>query len=313
MIPFYPKEGCAYARLRQGGHVMSAAERRGHLLALFTIVVWGTTFLSTSVLLRDFTPLEILIIRMALGIAALTAVRPRRLQLKSRRHEWLFAGAGLTGVSLYFLLENYALTFTYSANCSVIISTAPFFVAIAVRLFLGGAPMGRSFYAGFAVAIAGIALLSFSGQALNLNPLGDLLCLLAAVCWGGYSVFLKKIETYGYDTLLVTRRIFLYGLLFLLPALPFMPVRFEVHALLRPVNLLNLLYLGLCASALCFVTWNVAVRRLGAVRTSVYIYLSPVVTIVASWLLLGDPVLPMALLGAALTLVGLVLSQRRQA
>ena len=206
---------------------MSAAERRGHLLALFTIVVWGTTFLSTSVLLRDFAPLEILILRMVLGIAALTVARPRRLQLKSRRHEWLFAGAGLTGVSLYFLLENYALTFTYSANCSVIISTAPFFVAIAVRLFLGGAPMGRSFYAGFAVAILGIALLSFSGQALNLNPLGDLLCLLAAVCWGGYSVFLKKIETCGYDTLLVTRRIFLYGLLFLLPALPFTPVGFE--------------------------------------------------------------------------------------
>ena len=292
---------------------MSAGERRGHLLALFTIMVWGTTFLSTSVLLRDFTPLEILIIRMALGIAALTVARPRRLRLKSRRHEWLFAGAGLTGVSMYFLLENYALTFTYSANCSVIISTAPFFVAIAVRLFLGGAPMGRSFYAGFAVAIAGIALLSFSGQALNLNPLGDLLCLLAAMCWGAYSVFLKKIETYGYDTLLVTRRIFLYGLLFLLPALPFTPVGFDVGALLKPVNLLNLLYLGLCASALCFVTWNVAVSRLGPVRTSVYIYLSPVVTIVASWLLLGDPVLPMALLGAALTLVGLVLSQRRQA
>ena len=289
---------------------MSAGERRGHLLALFTIMVWGTTFLSTSVLLRDFTPLEILIIRMALGIAALTVARPRRLRLKSRRHEWLFAGAGLTGVSMYFLLENYALTFTYSANCSVIISTAPFFVAIAVRLFLGGAPMGRSFYAGFAVAIVGIALLSFSGQALNLNPLGDLLCLLAAMCWGAYSVFLKKIETYGYDTLLVTRRIFLYGLLFLLPALPFMPVRFDVGALLKPVNLL---YLGLCASALCFVTWNVAVSRLGAVRTSVYIYLSPVVTIVASWLLLGDPVLPMALLGAALTLVGLALSQRPRA
>ena len=116
---------------------MSAGERRGHLLALFTIMVWGTTFLSTSVLLRDFTPLEILIIRMGLGIAALTVARPRRLRLKNRRHEWLFAGAGLTGVSMYFLLENYALTFTYSANCSVIISTAPFFVAIAVQAVPG--------------------------------------------------------------------------------------------------------------------------------------------------------------------------------
>ena len=58
---------------------MSAGERRGHLLALFTIMVWGTTFLSTSVLLRDFTPLEILIIRMALGIAAHNNAQPEPL------------------------------------------------------------------------------------------------------------------------------------------------------------------------------------------------------------------------------------------
>lgn len=290
---------------------LTTNERNGHLMALFTIVVWGTTFLSTSVLLRDFSPIEILALRMLLGVAALYVARPKRLRLHARRHEWYFAGAGLFGVSLYFLLENFALTYTYSANCSVIISTAPFFVAIAMRLFCGGARMGRGFYAGFVIAITGIGLLSFSGQALNLNPLGDLLCLLAAVCWAGYSVFLRKIECLGYtDTLLSTRRIFLYGLLFLLPAMPFMPPSLDVARLLKPVNLLNLLYLGLCASALCFVTWGVAVKRLGAVKTSVYIYLSPVVTILASWLLLNDPIVPMALVGAALTLVGLVVSQR---
>ncbi len=287
-----------------------SAARTGHLLALFTIVVWGTTFLSTSVLLRDFAPIQILIVRMVLGILALTAARPKRLVLKARSHEWLFAGAGLFGVTLYFLLENFALTYTYSANCSVIISTAPFFVAIAMRLFCGGARMKPGFYAGFVVAICGVALLSFSGQALHIDPLGDLLCLLAAMSWAGYSVFLKKIEPYGYDMLLVTRRIFLYGLVCLLPVLPFMPAPFSFAAAVKPINLFNFLYLGLCASALCFVTWNTAVRTLGAVRTSVYIYLSPVVTIVAAWLLLGDPVLPMALLGAALTLVGLMLSQR---
>lgn len=285
-------------------------ERTGHLLALFTTVVWGTTFLSTSVLLRTFSPIEILTMRMLLGMLALTAARPRRLRLYRRRDEWLFAGAGLFGVSLYFLLENFALTYTSSANCSVIISAAPFFVAIAMRLFCHGSRMGKGFYAGFGIAIGGIALLSFSGQKLHLNPLGDLLCLLAAMAWGGYSVFLHKIEQRGYhDTLLITRRIFLYGLLFILPATPVMPIHIAPQDVLTPVNLLNLLYLGLCASALCFVTWNVAVTRIGAVKTSVYIYLSPVVTIIAAWLFLGDTILPAALLGAALTLVGLVVSQ----
>ncbi|MDD3336910.1 MAG: DMT family transporter [Eubacteriales bacterium] len=293
-----------------------AAERRGHLLALFTIIVWGTTFLSTTVLLRDFSPYEILFIRMLLGIAALTAARPRLLRLQSKKHEWYFAGAGLFGVTLYFLLENFALTYTYSANCSVIISTAPFFVASAMRLFGGGEKMNRWFFVGFAAAIAGIALISFSGQALHLNPLGDVLCLLAAVSWAGYSVMLRKLEPFGYDTLLVTRRVFSYGLFFLICALPFLPFAPSMEKLLKPVNLFNFLYLGLCASALCFVTWSVATHAIGTVKTSVYIYLSPVVTIVAARLLLNDPVLPMALAGTVLALAGLVISQfgsRREA
>lgn len=289
-----------------------SAKHQGHLLALFTIFVWGTTFLSTSVLLRAFSPVEILVIRLLLAILALWIARPKYLKLKSRRHEWLFAGAGLFGVSLYFLLENFALTFTYSANCSVIISAAPFFVAIAMHLFCGAERMRKGFYAGFAVAIAGIALLSFGGQQLHLNPLGDVLCVLAAMSWAGYNVFLQKIERQGYrDTLLITRRLFAYGLAFLLPVLFFLPEHANPALLLKPVYLLNLLYLGLCASALCFVTWGVAIERIGAVRTSVYIYLSPVVTILFSYLLLHDPIQPTALAGAALTLLGLVISQRK--
>lgn len=290
------------------------ASRRGHLLALFSIVVWGTTFISTTVLLRDFRPQEILFVRALLAILTLLAVRPKALRVKRPSHHLLFAGAGLCGVTLYFLLENLALTYTYSANCSIIISTAPFFVALAVHWFLKSGAPGPSFFLGFVVALAGVTLLSLSGHALKINPLGDLLCLLAAVSWAGYSVFVKKIEALGYgDTLLVTRRIFLMGFLLLLPCLPFLGFHPPWAALLKPVNLLNFLFLGLGASALCYVTWNTAVKYLGAVKTSVYIYLSPAVTILTAWLLLRDPILPMALLGAALTLLGLVISQRRQA
>ena len=76
-------------------------------------------------------------------------------------------------------------------------------------------------------------------------------------------------------------------------------------------NLLNLLFLGLGASALCFVTWNSAVRLLGAVRTSVYIYLTPVITIVASVLILHEPFTWMTGIGTVLTQAGLVLSEGR--
>ena len=76
-------------------------------------------------------------------------------------------------------------------------------------------------------------------------------------------------------------------------------------------NLLNILFLGAGASALCFVTWNVSVKILGALKTSVYIYMVPVVTVIASAIILGGRMTPASVLGTALTLSGLILSQKR--
>ena len=68
----------------------------GHLAALFTIVNWGTTFIATKVLLRSFTPVEILVFRFVLGVVALFVACPRLLRVKDRRQELVFLAAGLT-------------------------------------------------------------------------------------------------------------------------------------------------------------------------------------------------------------------------
>nr|WP_330376664.1 DMT family transporter [Enterocloster citroniae] len=81
--------------------------------------------------------------------------------------------------------------------------------------------------------------------------------------------------------------------------------------IINPLNLCNLLFLGLGASALCFVTWNLAVKLLGSVRTSVYIYMVPVITTVSSAIILKEPVTITAVCGILLTLAGLFLSERR--
>lgn len=91
-----------------------------------------------------------------------------------------------------------------------------------------------------------------------------------------------------------------------LPVLGFAP---DASAFLNPINIGNLLFFGLGASAACFVTWNFSVKRLGAVVTSVYIYLVPVITAVASWIVLGERLVPLALCGVALTIIGLFISQ----
>ena len=283
----------------------------GHLAALLTAAVWGTTFISTKVLLAVFQPAEILFIRFILGFAALCIAAPRRLHTTGWRQEVSFALAGLSGICLYYLLENIALTFTMASNVGVIISIASFFTALLARFFLRTEALHRCFFFGFVVAMAGILLISFNGSQLALDPLGDLLAVAAAFVWAVYSLLTRKISSFGYPVLLATRHTFLYGLLFMIPALFWFDFHPQLSALMQPTVLLNLLYLGLGASALCFVTWNFAVKELGAVKTSVYIYAVPVITVLTSALILHEPLTPLTGLGTALTLAGLVLSEYR--
>ena len=210
----------------------------------------------------------------------------------------------------YYLLENIALTYTMASNVGVIISVSPCFTALLTHFLMRGEERLRpTFFAGFAVAMAGICLISFNGSALELDLRGDLLALLAAFVWACYALLSRKISALGHPTVLTTRRTFFYGLAFMLPALMVSGVRLELTRLTAPVNLGNLLFLGLGASALCFVTWNFAVKALGAVKTSVYIYLVPVITVAASVLILREPFTWMTGAGTVLTLIGLLLSE----
>lgn len=289
---------------------MKEGQRGGHICALITILIWGTTFISTKVLLADFQPVEILFFRFVLGLLALFLACPRRLKGTNFRQEGTFVLAGLCGVCLYYLLENIALTYTLASNVGVIISVAPFFTAVLSRIFLKEeGKMGAGFFLGFGVAMAGICLLSFGGSRLEINPAGDLLALVAAFVWACYSVLTKKISGFGYPTILTTRRTFFYGIVFMIPALFFFDFRWDLSRFLQPVYAFNILFLGFGASALCFVTWNIAVKRLGAVKTSVYIYIDPVITVVTSVLILHERITVTSALGTVLTVAGLFLSQ----
>lgn len=283
---------------------------RGHLAALFTITVWAVTFINTKLLLVDFSAVEIMFFRLVFAVAALTIASPPRAALPtSPRAEWRYAAAGLCGVTLYFLFQNTALTYTLAANVSVLVSVAPLFTALlAAAVFREKLRPG--FFLGFAAAMAGIVLIAFNGSVvLKLNPLGDLLSILAAASWAGYSVLIKHIGARGEPVLAVTRKVFTWGFLLMLPVLPFAGFRLGLARLAGLPNLLNLLFLGVVASAVCYVTWNYALSHLGPVRASVYIYAIPLITIAASALFLREPVTLPAAVGMVLILAGMALSE----
>jgi drug/metabolite transporter (DMT)-like permease len=283
---------------------------QGHLSAFGTILLWGTTFISTKILLSDFSPVEILIIRFLIGYACLWLVYPHRLARRTAKQELLFVATGLCGVTLYFLFENYALDYSLASNVGVIVAVAPLFTAILSAIFLKEDKLSPQFLAGFLLSISGIILISFNGSfILKLNPLGDVLAVLAAATWAMYSIVMRKISYLQLNTIAVTRRIFFYGLLFMIPVVMLTGFDVTLANFMKLTNLMNLLFLGLGASAICYVTWNWSMGILGAVKTSVYIYLIPVIAVVASAIILHEQITWVALCGSGLTLAGLYLSE----
>ncbi len=284
----------------------------GHLLALVTILIWGTTFISTKILLIDFTPVEILFFRFLIGYFVLLLVYSRPIRTKDFKEELLFISAGLCGVTLYFLIENIALIYTLASHVGVIVSIAPFFTAVLAHFFLEGEKLNASFMVGFSLALTGIVLIGLNGNfLLQLNPIGDLLAFLAPAVWAVYSVLMRKISGLNHHNIGSTRKVFFYGLLFMLPVLFFNQINLGPDRFHKIENLTNLLYLGLGASALCFVTWNRAVGILGAVKTSVYIYIVPVISVAASALILHEQITWATLAGTFLTLTGSYISERK--
>lgn len=289
---------------------MEHKKAAGHLAALLTIVIWGTTFISTKILLADFQPLEILFVRFVIGFAVLLAAYPKRLKTADYKQELTFVAAGACGICIYYLLENIALTYTLASNVGVIISAAPFFTAILTHLFIKSEDkLQARFFVGFAVAMVGIILISFNGARPELEPAGDLLAVAAALVWAVYSILTRKISGFGYPVILATRRTFFYGILFMLPALRFFDFQPNLSRLTDMTYLFNTLYLGLGASALCFLMWNFAVKELGTVKTSAYIYAVPVITVITSALILREQLTLPAIAGTVLTLLGLFLSE----
>ncbi len=283
----------------------------GHLMAFVCVAVWGTTFVVTKVMLNDFLAIEIAMFRFILAFAFLNIIKPKRLKVGDIQKEKYFIAAGLMGVTLYFLLENIALSYTTAANVGVIISTVPFFTGIVTMIFFKGKKLTKQFVLGFIIAMIGILAISYNNVSeLSLNPLGDILTILAAITWAFYSNYIKKIGEFGYPMLLCTRRIFFYGILFMIPATFAFPFQWNLERFLNPIYLGNIFYLGFGASAICFVVWNIAIKKIGTVKSSIYLYLSPIITMMASAIVLQEPMTVVTFIGAALTTVGLIISSK---
>lgn len=282
-----------------------------HLLAISIVFIWGTTFVNTKILFNaGIKPHEIFVIRFFIAYVFIWFIAPKRLWCNSLKDELCMVLLGLTGGSIYFLTENYAVGISYVNNVSFLVCTAPLVTMLLGFVFTKSVKPGWKLITGSAIALTGVALVIFNGRfVLHLNPLGDFLALAAATSWAVYSLLMKKVAT-GYSATFITRKVFFYGMITMLPVFFFEPWTCSWQLLLQPKIWTNLLFLGFVASFLCFLLWTIAIERLGTMQASNYIYLSPVSTIVVSSIFLNEPMTLIAYLGSALILAGVVLANK---
>ena len=283
-----------------------------HLIAILTVGIWGLTFISTKVLIEHgLSPQEIFLLRFLMAYLGIWFISPRKLFADNWKDElWLLWG-GVTGGSFYFFTENTALEITLATNVAFIVCTAPLLTTILSLLIYKKEKATAGLVGGSLLALVGVALVVYNGHfILKISPLGDFLTLLAAFSWAFYSLIMKKMSG-RYRTTFITRKIFFYGILTILPAFILHPWQFSLSGLWQPAVWMNLLFLGVLASLVCFVVWNIILKQLGTVRASNYIYLNPLVTLIGSAVLLDEQFTVMSLMGAMLILGGVYWAGKR--
>lgn len=284
-----------------------------YIIALAIVVIWGCTFVQTKLLINSgLCPEEIFFYRFVLAYLLMLPLSGKKLMLDGWKDELIAISLGLTGGSLYFVTENYALAFGYCSNVALIVCLTPLITTLIVGCLYPSERIGRSGVVGSVVALVGMALVVFNGNfILKLSPLGDLLAFAACLCWALYSLAIKRLQG-KYSNMLITRKVFGYGLLTMMPWLLFRGVNTEALITGGTIVWGNLVFLGCVASMLCFLGWNWCLGKLGTVRATNLLYLNPVVAITTSALVLGENVTWIAICGAVLILIGLVCIDRKK-
>lgn len=297
-----------------------------HLLALAVVAVWGVTFVCTKVLIgAGMAPAAIFFCRFLLAYAGIWAytllMRKERRVWNGWKEEGIFLLLGITGGSFYFLTENTALVYTQASNTAFLVGSAPLLMAILTLLYarfghgrfaesLEKVRLGWPLVGGTLLALAGMGLMVFEGTRIHLSAKGDLLAIGAAVCWAVYSLFMGQM-TREYGTLTATRKVFFYGLLTILPFLGGCRESFAPSVLGQTAVWTNLLFLGIVASLLCFLIWNLVIDKLGNVTSTNYVYLNPIFTLLSAMAFLGERMTPLAALGSIAILLGVIWAGKR--
>jgi drug/metabolite transporter (DMT)-like permease len=284
---------------------MTTSKRTAVVLATATALIWGLSFLSIKVAVEVVPPMSLGLVRfvIASSLMLLYFAARRSLPRLALRDLPLMAGSGLIGVTLYFAGENNGIMLLSASESAIIIGTIPVLTVLADRLFLRGRLLPMQ-YAGALMSAVGVSLMVVESLKISAQPLGYLFMAIAAFSWVAYAFSTRPLLA-RYRQTEVTFWQSLFG------ALGFVPFAlFETMdwARVSPVIVMNVLYLAVFCSALGYLFYIISMDVLGAGVASVFINLIPVVSVVASFFILGERLSQLQLGGASVAVAGVYLT-----
>ena len=306
-IPYRRASGQAQILLLAWG-TMKQKQGAATLFGVIVAVIWGMTFLSIKVALREFGPMSLSLFRFVVAsiLLALLMVITRVEFRVAWRDVPLLSLSSIVGVTLYFYFENNGIMRLTASESSLIIGAIPV-VTLLVEILLFRTRPPMLVVVGIILSFVGVALIVLRSESATSSPLGYLFMVGAVLSWVAYG-FITKPLSGRYPMLTIT---FWQMVIGAIGSIPFAAMEHQVWTGLSTTALLNAAFLGILGSALGYWLYIIVLEHLGPGRSSVFINLIPVVSVAASYVILGERLGPLQLVGAAIVVTGVYLASGR--
>ncbi|MGB9802460.1 DMT family transporter [Desulfofundulus sp.] len=292
---------------------MARSWRSPHLLLVLSTMFWGANAVVGKLLSNQLPPFTLNALRWVVAAAILVPLAWRR-EGETLRYYWrsqwrLLAVMAVTGVLGFNALVYLGVHYTSAINAALINSSAPIMIALLSFLFSGERLSGRQVL-GMLAALAGVIWILSKGDlslilSLHFNY-GDLIILVAILLWSIYSLAVRRVVKYM-SNLAATTISSLLGLVFLVP-ISLWEIKSKNPVHIGWETLAGALYLGVFCSVLAFLWWNYGVARLGPAGAAVFMYLTPLFTVLLSFIILGEVIEASQVTGGLLVMLGVYLT-----
>jgi len=284
------------------------------IMALMTMstVFWAGAFIAGKVTTVEFPPFSLTFLRFFFASILIfaTMVRFEKKDWKLKKEDMpVMVFLGLVGMVGYHVLFFIALKYTTAVNASMIAATNPLITTILAAAFLNE-KLGVARIATIFVALTGVVLTITRGdisiiKSLSFNK-GDLIMLLAVACWAVYSIVSRRVMS-KYSPLILTTYSFLLCSAFTLPfAIMEKPWVYMQNTSLK--GWIGVLYMAILPSFIGYLVQQTAIKELGPSKTSIFINLVPVFSMVLSVVILRERITVITIFSAILIVLGVYMT-----